>query len=143
MNINLDVAAVVTALFAGIGVLIGATWAGKRAKADAHKTEAEAAKLEAEAQGTSINTANEFIRTLRDEIAQLRGRVEGLERDVRQERLMSNEINIKYHHALDRIVELETETRTLRAQLAEAQLEIEKHRQQLDGAIAGKTNGTE
>ena len=139
------IAPIITALFGGIGVVIGAWAARRKILADANKVDAETRKVDAEADSAAIAAANAFIQMLHSEINQLKARVEGLEADVRRERMASYEINIKYHNALDRIVELEKETIVLRRQLGEAKVEIEKQRQRLDGAVSGssKSDGTE
>lgn len=142
-DISIDVAAVITAICGGIGVLIGVWYSSRKSAAEARKLNADAHKVDAEADSTAVTAANDLIRTMQGEITALKARVEGLENDVRRERLASNEISIKYHQALNRIVELETEIRTMRRQLDEANIEIAKHRQQLAGAApAEKMDGT-
>jgi chromosome segregation ATPase len=129
MNMATIDAAFITAIFGGVGVLIGAWAAARRAAAEARKIEAEAHRVDKDGDTAALHASNETVKLVQAEVERLRLRIEVLEGQIVTERANFSEVASKYQQALSRIVDLETEVTRHQRLLAEARLELAKLRE--------------
>lgn len=138
-NVPIDIPAIIVAIGTAGGALIGA-WATRRKMlADAAKTEAEARDMDAGNDEAALSAANHMIHRLEAEIEKLTKRVDALELESKAEKARTQEANLKYLNALDRIVELEKEVVVLRRKVAGQEVELARCREGIDAKE--KVNG--